>query len=69
MSIPRGGSAAWFTHPVNPDAGELRDLRARLAARYPVVRFAEARRALDPKNILSNRIVNALLPRDDTATA
>lgn len=45
--------------------GDLRDLRARLAAHYPVARFAEARKALDPRNILSNRIVDALLPRDD----
>lgn len=64
-----GGSATSSLQPADCGAGELRDLRARLAARYPVARFAEARRALDPRSILSNRIVDALLPRDGTATA
>jgi FAD/FMN-containing dehydrogenase len=58
---------ATYLQRTNFDAGEVRDLRARLAARYPVARFAKARRALDPKNILSNHIVDALLPRDDYA--
>lgn len=44
--------------------GELRELQARLAARYPVVRFAAARRQLDPQGILGNSLIDTLLPRD-----
>jgi hypothetical protein len=72
MHCSSGRKGEWndtFDMRANPDAGEVRDLRARLAARYPVARFAEARRALDPSNILSNHIVDALLPRDDVSTA
>ncbi len=71
-ALRRSTEAAWNPKPspttrkntfLTP-AGELRDLQARLAARYPVARFAAARRALDPHNILSNRLVDSLLPRD-----
>ena len=44
--------------------GDLRALQSRLAARYPVARFAAARKQLDPKGILSNNLVDTLLPRD-----
>jgi L-galactono-1,4-lactone dehydrogenase len=43
------------------EAAELAAARARLAARYPVGRFLEARRRLDPKNVLGNRLVDELL--------
>jgi len=50
-----------------PDKGtqkllELRHVRERLQERYPVASFAAARRALDPKGILCNSHVTALLP-------
>ncbi|KAK9866276.1 hypothetical protein WJX84_000737 [Apatococcus fuscideae] len=39
---------------------ELRALRERVNARYPVARFNAARRELDPKNIMSNHITDAI---------
>lgn len=70
-ALCRSTEAAWIPEPESDNentiltpAGELRDLQARLATRYPVARFASARRALDPNNILSNRLVDSLLPRD-----
>ena len=38
--------------------------RQRLAERFPVERFNAARTELDPKNILSNKMLDAALPRD-----
>jgi L-galactono-1,4-lactone dehydrogenase len=39
-------------------------VRRRMASRYPVDQFNAMRRRLDPKNIMSNRIVDALFPLD-----
>jgi L-galactono-1,4-lactone dehydrogenase len=41
----------------------------RLAGRYPVDKFSAARMELDPKNILSNHILDTLLPRPDAQEA
>ena len=43
------------------DPKELAELRERVRARYPVAQFAAARARLDPKNIMGNRLVDALL--------
>ena len=40
-------------------------LQQKLAARYPVADFNAARASLDPKNILSNPLLNAMFPRTD----
>mmetsp|Transcript_18685 Transcript_18685/g.56485 ORF Transcript_18685/g.56485 Transcript_18685/m.56485 type:complete len:605 (-) Transcript_18685:704-2518(-) len=56
-AVPHWAKAEIPAHPA-----ELRELRARLAQRYPTVRFAAARRQLDPKGILSNTLVDTLLP-------
>lgn len=39
---------------------ELRALRERVNMRYPVAKFNAARKQLDPKNILSNHITDAI---------
>ena len=39
-------------------------VRKRLAERYPVTNFNAARRRLDPKNILSNHIIDDLFPHE-----
>ncbi len=39
---------------------ELRALRERVHLRYPVGKFNAARKELDPKNILSNHIIDAI---------
>ena len=40
-------------------------LQQKLAARYPVADFNAARAALDPKNILSNPLLDVMFPRTD----
>ena len=40
-------------------------LQQKLAARYPVADFNAARASLDPKNILSNPLLDAMFPRTD----
>jgi hypothetical protein len=44
------------------DPVALDAMRDRIRRRYPVERFAAARRQLDPKGILSNHIIDELLP-------
>jgi hypothetical protein len=58
-------NAAWHWAKLEvPDSeAELQDIRARLAARYPVARLNELRAVYDPKNILANSAVDAVLPR------
>mmetsp|Transcript_9296 Transcript_9296/g.29910 ORF Transcript_9296/g.29910 Transcript_9296/m.29910 type:complete len:524 (-) Transcript_9296:110-1681(-) len=46
------------------DAAERAAVRRRLRDRFPVDEFNAARRELDPKNILSNRLLDALLEAD-----
>ena len=41
---------------------DLERMRERLAQRYPLDQFAEARARLDPKNILANDMIDALFP-------
>ena len=41
------------------------ELQRKLAARYPVADFNAARKRLDPKNILSNPLMDAMFPRTD----
>ena len=45
--------------------GEARhtQLLERMAKRFPVGEFNKARAALDPKNIMSNELVDAIFPR------
>jgi len=47
-----------------PDSSEkLEDLRRRLRERFPVDAFNAARRKLDPKNILSNDLIDGIFPQ------
>lgn len=46
---------------------DLEQMRERLAARYPLQKFAAVRARLDPKNILGNDILDALLPVEPPA--
>ncbi len=48
---------------VPSDPAQLAAVQARLAGRYPLAAFSEARRRLDPSNILGGPLVDALLPR------
>lgn len=41
-------------------------IRMRIAQRYPVAKFNLARQRLDPKNILSNHIIDLLFPLNDS---
>ncbi|KAL6747479.1 hypothetical protein V8C86DRAFT_2908904 [Haematococcus lacustris] len=46
-----------------PDSGaELKGLRARLAARYPLPQFSSYREVLDPEAVLANDWLDSLLP-------
>jgi hypothetical protein len=58
-----GASWHWAKLEVPGGEAELQDVRARLAQRFPVARLNELRAVYDPKNILANRAVDALLPR------
>ena len=40
---------------------ELMSVQRRLAERFPLSEFSAARRELDPKGIMANRLVNVLL--------
>ena len=51
------------------DPAELDALRARLARQYPLEEFNALRRRFDPKNILANDWLNALIPRTDVEEA
>lgn len=62
--MPKYGAVEhWAKIEVPSDPAELAAMQARLAARYPLAAFAEARRRLDPNNILGGPLVDALLPR------
>lgn len=50
VELPEGGG----------NAEALTQLRARMAGRYPVEAFNAVRAAVDPKSILSNRLVDQL---------
>ena len=39
-------------------------VRKRIAQRYPVKAFNDARRRLDPKDVLSNHIIDDLFPHE-----
>jgi L-galactono-1,4-lactone dehydrogenase len=67
--MPRYG-AAWHWAKIEPpasgdgrsaDAGALARMRAALARRYPLAAFNALRGELDPKNVLGNELVDALL--------
>lgn len=58
---PYGATEHWAKIEVD----HFRDLdavRRRLAERFPIADFNALRRRLDPKNILSNRIIDTLFP-------
>lgn len=42
----------------------LENARKMVAAKFPVAKFNEMRKELDPKNILSNPMMDAVFPRD-----
>lgn len=68
--VPKFGAVEHWAKievPAMSDA-ELAAARARLAKRYPVEKFAAARRRLDPKNILGNETVDALFPSTPAST-
>ena len=50
------------TEPLYLVPEDLERIRRRVAKRYPVEQFNAARRKLDPKNILSNDLIDALFP-------
>ena len=47
---------------IEPGRLDLGAARMRLAARFPASRFAAARAALDPKNVMGNALVDAVFP-------
>lgn len=51
----------WAKIEVPSSEKELEEMRARLAGKYPLNAFAEARRNLDPNNVLGNDVVDTLL--------
>lgn len=50
--------------PAGMSSKDLQHLRQRLGRRYPVADFNRIRRELDPKQILRNEFVDAVLPLD-----
>ena len=44
------------------------ELLSQRMQKYPIAEFNAARARLDPKNILSNSIVDRVFPRDDIKT-
>jgi hypothetical protein len=56
-----GAVEHWAKIEVPESAEGLEEMRARLAARYPLQAFAQARKRLDPKNILGNTLVDTVL--------
>ena len=42
----------------------LENARRMIAAKFPVAKFKEMRRELDPKNILSNPMMDAVFPKE-----
>ncbi|KAL4448874.1 hypothetical protein ABPG77_007591 [Micractinium sp. CCAP 211/92] len=62
--MPKYGAVEhWAKIEVPSDPAQLAAVQARLAGRYPLAAFSEARRRLDPSNILGGPLVDALLPR------
>ena len=47
---------------LTPEDKEL--VRKRIAQRYPVTAFNAARKKLDPRNVLSNHIIDDLFPQE-----
>ncbi len=43
----------------------LENARRMIAAKFPVAKFNEMRRELDPKNILSNPMMDAVFPKEE----
>uniref|UniRef100_UPI00315B4042 L-galactono-1,4-lactone dehydrogenase n=1 Tax=synthetic construct TaxID=32630 RepID=UPI00315B4042 len=63
-----GAAEHWAKIEVPEDPEELEALRERLRKRYPGVdKFNKARRELDPKNILSNDMIDSLFPAAESA--
>ncbi len=64
--MPKYGAVEhWAKVEVPGRDGEgMARLQQRMAERYPVQQFNDARARLDPKNILSNEIIDGLFPRD-----
>lgn len=66
--MPRYG-AAWHWAKIEPPpadggpaaAARLARMRAALAARFPLERLRDARRELDPKNVLGSDLFDTLL--------
>ncbi len=62
--MPRFG-AVWHWAKLEPPTSEaeLRAVRARLAARFPVQQYNSYRALLDPKNVLANEWLDKIFPR------
>lgn len=48
--------------PSGMDRKDLQHLQQRIARRYPVAEFSRLRQQLDPKQILRNEFVDAVMP-------
>lgn len=68
--VPRF-NATWHWAKLEVPQGqrELAAVKSRLAARYPLSRFNEYRRALDPSGMMANGWVDALLGTAGAAPA
>ncbi|GLE05275.1 hypothetical protein PINS_up014287 [Pythium insidiosum] len=64
MMEPFGGTEHWAKLEWPEDAAERQRMRERLAKRYPLDAFRQAREALDPHHVLSNHIVDELLRQE-----
>ncbi|GLD93306.1 hypothetical protein PINS_up001898 [Pythium insidiosum] len=64
MMEPFGGTEHWAKLEWPEDAAERQHMRERLAKRYPLDAFRQAREALDPHHVLSNHIVDELLRQE-----
>ncbi len=63
--MPRYGATwHWAKLEVPEQQAQLEDFKGRLARRFPVAKLNELRAVYDPKNILSNSIVDAVMPRE-----
>ena len=64
-----GAHQHWAKIEVPDTAVELTHVRRRLAARFPLGELCEAKQTLDPKGILGNTLIDALLLPEPPAAA
>ena len=58
---PYGAHQHWAKIELPDDAADVEVVRHRLRARFPIDELNAARRKLDPRNILSNALLDGLL--------